>query len=88
VGLIKELVLLPVAPLRFTVWVSEKVAEEADREQYSTGAGVQKLEAIEEAREKGELEEEEAAELEGEILEQQMTPATPTGDEEEEAQGG
>lgn len=87
-GLIKELVLLPVAPLRFTVWVSEKVAEEADREQYSTGAGVQKLEAIEEAREKGELDEEQAAELEGKILEQQMTPATPTAKDEEGAQDG
>ena len=87
-GLIKELVLLPVAPLRFTVWVSEKVAEEADREQYSTGAGVQKLEAIEEAREKGEVDEEEAAELEGEVLEQQMAPATPTAEEEEDAEGG
>ena len=87
-GLIKELVLLPVAPLRFTVWVSEKVAEEADREQYSTGAGVQQLEAIEEARESGELDEEEAAELEGKVLEQQMTPATPTAEDEESAQDG
>jgi len=88
VGLIKELVLLPVAPLRFTVWVSDKVAEEADRKQYSTGAGVQQLEAIEEARKKGELDEEKAAELEGEILEQQMTGPARTADEEESAQGG
>jgi gas vesicle protein GvpG len=88
VGLIKELVLLPVAPLRFTVWVSEKVAEEADREQYSTGAGVQQLEEIEEAREKGELDEEKAAELEGEVLQQQMAPTAPAAEEEEGAQGG
>jgi gas vesicle protein GvpG len=88
VGLIKELVLLPVAPLRFTVWVSDKVAEEADRKQYSTGAGVQQLEAIEEARKKGELDEEEAAELEAKIIEQQMSGPTPTGEQEEGARGG
>ncbi len=87
-GLIKELVLLPVAPLRFTIWVAEQVAEEADRQQFSTGAGVQQLEEIEEAREKGELDEEEAAELEGEILEQQVTPARPTAEEEEDTHGG
>ena len=87
-GLIKELVLLPVAPLRFTIWVSDKVAEEADRQQFSTGAGVQQLEEIEEAREQGELDEEEAEELEGEILEQQMTRAEPTAEEEEDTEGG
>jgi hypothetical protein len=93
VGLIKELVLLPVAPLRFTVWVADKVADEADREQYSMGAGVQQIEEIEEAREKGELDEEEAEEREGEILDQQLTRARPEeegaqAEEEEGAQGG
>lgn len=87
-GLIKELVLLPVAPLRFTVWVGEKVAEEADREQYSTGAGVQQINEIEEARKKGELDEEKAEELEGEIIEEHVTAAEPTGEQEEGAQGG
>jgi hypothetical protein len=88
VGLIRELVLLPVAPLRFTVWVAEQVADEADRKQYSPGAGVQQLEEIEEARERGELDEEEAAELEGEVIEQQTSRAQPSADEEEDAQGG
>jgi len=88
VGLIKELVLLPVAPLRFTVWVAEQVADEADRQQYSTGAGVQQIEELEEAREQGELDEQEAEEFEGEILEQQVGRARPTAEEEEGAQGG
>lgn len=86
-GLIKELVLLPVAPLRFTVWVAEQVAEEADRQQYSVGAGVQELDEIEQAREKGELDEEEAEEREGEIIEQQLTGA-PSTEQEEDAEGG
>ena len=87
-GLIKELVLLPVAPLRFTLWVSEQVAEEADRQQYSAGAGVQQIEEIEEARERGELDEEKAEELEGEIIEQQAQRAQPTAERERGAQDG
>src|ERR671935_329008 len=47
-GLIKELVLLPAAPLRFTVWVADKVAEEAERKEFSPAAGVQKIDEIEE----------------------------------------
>lgn len=87
-GLIRELLLLPVAPLRFTVWVADQVADEADRKQYSPGAGIEQLEEIEEARERGELDEEEAAELEGEIIEQQATRAQPSADEVEGAQSG
>jgi hypothetical protein len=34
VGLFKELVLLPLAPARGTVWVAEQLAEEADRQLY------------------------------------------------------
>ena len=71
--MIKQLLLLPVAPLRFTVWVADKVAEEAERQEYSPGAGVRKLEEIQRARERGEISEQEAAELEGRIIEQQMS---------------
>jgi hypothetical protein len=76
--LIKELALLPVAPLRFTVWVADKVNEEVERQEFSTGAAVAKLEQIQQARERGEIDEERAAQLEAEIIEQQMTtPAAP-----------
>jgi hypothetical protein len=68
VGVIKELVLLPVAPLRFTVWVAEKVAEEADREQYSPEAHVRRLREIQEALARGELDEDQAAELEAQVI--------------------
>jgi hypothetical protein len=88
VGLIKELVLLPVAPLRFTVWVAEQVTEEADRQQYGVGAGVQQLDEIEQAREKGELGEEEAEEREGEVIDQQLTGAPSTTEQGEDAEGG
>jgi hypothetical protein len=87
VGLIKELTLLPVAPLRFTVWVADKVADEADREQYSAEAGVQKIDEIEEAREKGELGEEKAEEVEGEIIEEQIERGRPSTEQAEDANG-
>jgi ribosomal protein L16 Arg81 hydroxylase len=77
VGLIKELTLLPVAPLRFTVWVAEKVSEEVDRQEFSTGAGIRKLEEIEQARERGELDEREAQEREAAVLQEQMSQTPP-----------
>jgi hypothetical protein len=88
VGLIKGLLLLPAAPVRFPVWVAEQVAEEVTRQHSSSGASMQQIEQIEEAREKGELEEQEAEELEGEIIEHRMGRAGPTPEQEEGAQGG
>lgn len=67
-GVMKELALLPVAPLRFTVWVAEKVAEEADQKLNSPQAHVQRLREIEAARERGELDDEQAAELEAQVI--------------------
>jgi Gas vesicle protein G len=66
--MMKELTLLPVAPLRFTVWVASKVAEQADREQNSPEAIVRQLQEIEQARQRGDLDEEQAAELEVQVL--------------------
>lgn len=86
-GLMKELALLPVAPLRFTVWVAEQVTDEVNRSEFSAGAGVQKLEEIEEARAKGEIDDERARELEGQVLEQQLG-ASPTAPDEESGEGG
>ena len=81
-GLIKELVLLPAAPLRFTVWVADKVNEEVERKEFSPGAAVQKIDELEQKRERGEISEEEAAEREGEIIEGQMS--RPASEEESE----
>ena len=74
-GLIKELVLLPAAPVRFSVWVAEQVADQAEREHFGTGAGVRRLQEIEQARAEGRLDEEKAAELEGKVLEEQLEAA-------------
>lgn len=66
--MIRELSLLPVAPLRFTVWVAGKVGEQADHEQNSPEAFVQQLREIDDARARGELDEEQAAELEAQVI--------------------
>ena len=67
-GVIKELSLLPLAPLRFTVWVAEKVAEEADQQQNSPQAHLRQLREIDDARARGELDDEQAAELEAQVI--------------------
>jgi hypothetical protein len=73
VGLIKELVLLPVAPLRGTIWVAEKISEQAEREHLSESAGVEQIDQIGEARERGEINEDRAEEAEEEVLERQLS---------------
>lgn len=75
-GLIKELLALPVAPVRFTVWVVEQVVDEADRSQHSPGAIVQRLEEIDKARSEGRLSDEEAKVIEAKVLEEH--PAMPS----------
>jgi hypothetical protein len=71
-GLIKELVLLPVAPFRLTVWVTERIADEAERQRYSPGAAISQMEELERAREHSEIDEGEAAEREEQILKEQV----------------
>jgi hypothetical protein len=76
VGLMKHFVLLPVAPVRFTVWVMDKVAQDVDQRLNSPEARMRRLREIEEARQRGELHEEHAAELEAQIIEEATAPST------------
>lgn len=82
-GLVKELLLLPVAPVRFTVWVTEQVADEADRREAGPGGVAGRLQRLEEARERGELDAEEAERREGELIEQVARPVARPPEEEE-----
>ena len=75
-GLMSQLLLWPVAPVRFTMWVVDKVAQDVDHKMNSPQARMQRLREIEEARERGELNDELAAELEAEIIEQATVPST------------
>lgn len=85
-GLIKQLALLPLAPLRFTVWVGDKVAEQVEREQFSPEAHMRQLREIDEKRRRGELDEEQAAQAEAKIIEAEMQP-TPSGGQPHEDAG-
>lgn len=68
-GLITGLLTLPLAPVRGTVWLAERIQEQAEGELYDEDAIRARLMEIDAARETGEIGEEEAAQAEDELLE-------------------
>jgi hypothetical protein len=71
-GLISGLLTLPLAPVRGTVWLAERIEEQAANELYDESAIRAGLLALEESRATGELSEEEIDEAENELLERLM----------------
>jgi hypothetical protein len=67
-GLITGLLTLPLAPVRGTVWIAERILEQAESEYYDEGAIAAQLMQIDAAREAGEISEQEAAEVEDVLL--------------------
>jgi NAD-specific glutamate dehydrogenase len=67
-GLLTGLLTLPLAPVRGTVWIAERLLEEAERELSDPQLIEQQLDEAEAAYERGELSEEEFAELEAGLL--------------------
>jgi hypothetical protein len=68
-GLISGLLLLPLAPVRGTVWLAERIYEQAEAEYYDESAIRAQLMEIDRAREAGEIDEATAAEAEDILLE-------------------
>jgi Gas vesicle protein G len=68
-GLITGLLTLPLAPVRGTVWVAERILEQAESEFYDEGAIRAQLMEIEAAREAGEIDDATAAQAEDVLLE-------------------
>lgn len=68
-GLFKELVLLPLAPVRGTTWVAEQLAEEAERQLYDENRIKRELLQLELDEEEGSISERERRHKEGELLE-------------------
>jgi hypothetical protein len=68
-GLLKELVLLPVAPLRGTVKVAEVLADEADRRLYDEDNIKRELIQLEIDAEEGRIGDAERANMEDELME-------------------
>jgi hypothetical protein len=69
VGLFKELVLLPLAPVRGTTWVAEQIAEEADRQLYDEQNIKREMVQLEIDAAEGRISEEERTAKEDELLE-------------------
>jgi hypothetical protein len=79
VGLIKEIVLLPLAPARGTLWVAERIADQVEEERYGGASASERLDRLEQAKRAGELDEQEAAEREEDVLEEQLGRAAVPG---------
>lgn len=72
VGLLKEVVLLPVAPMRGTLWVAERVLEKAEEDYFNPGLIRREIERVDELRRAGEISEAEAEEWEESLIERLM----------------
>jgi Gas vesicle protein G len=71
-GLITGLLTLPLAPVRGTVWLAERIQEQAEEELYDESAIRDGLLEVEAARQAGTLDEEELAAAEDALLERLM----------------
>jgi hypothetical protein len=67
-GLVTGLLTLPLAPVRGVVWLAERIRDQAEQELYDPAAIRRQLAQVDEARAAGELSEDEAAELQDELL--------------------
>ena len=75
-GLLKELLLLPLAPVRGTVAVADQVLRQAEEEFYDPATIRAQLEQVERLREAGELTEDEATQWEDVLVERLMVGAS------------
>ncbi|KOG88588.1 gas vesicle protein GvpG [Streptomyces varsoviensis] len=73
-GLLRELLLLPVAPLRGTGWVLGQVLTEAERQYYDPAAVQRELADLSRRLDAGEIDEEEFDRREDELLDRLQAP--------------
>jgi len=71
-GLLTGLLGLPLAPVRGVVWLAEQIRDQAEEQYYDPARIRAELDRVDEGRRSGELTEEEAAELENELLQRLM----------------
>lgn len=99
-GLFRELILLPLAPVRGTAWVAEQIAEEAERRLYDEDNIKRELLQLELESDEGRLGEKERAAREDELLDRlaisrqrqveglEVVPLDPPEEEEEVSDHG
>jgi Gas vesicle protein G len=80
-GLITGLLTLPLAPVRGTVWLAERIQEQAEEELYDESAIRAGLLELEAARQAGDLDEQELAEAEDALVERLMAIRGLAGEE-------
>jgi hypothetical protein len=80
-GLISGLLTLPLAPIRGTVWLAERIQEQAEEELYDESAIRAGLLELEDAREAGDVDEEELAAAEDALIERLMVIRGMAGEE-------
>jgi hypothetical protein len=68
VGLLTGLLTLPLAPVRGTMWVAERLLEEAERQLNAPEAIEREIVEAEEAHERGELTDQEFEQIEEELI--------------------
>jgi hypothetical protein len=71
-GLFTALLTLPLAPVRGTVWIAEKIQEQAELELYDESAIQAQLAQLAAARESGEYDEAEIERAEDELIQRLM----------------
>jgi hypothetical protein len=76
-GLIGNVLLLPLAPVRGVTWVAGVIAEEADRQMAASASPARALEDLAAATANGEISPEEAEALEAEIIERMLAANDP-----------
>jgi chorismate mutase len=76
VGLITGILGLPLAPVRGVVWVAEQIREQAEDELYDPARIREQIEAVDRARNAGDLTDDEATRLEDELVERLMVART------------
>jgi hypothetical protein len=80
-GLISGLLTLPLAPLRGTVWLAERIQEQAEEELYDESAIRAGLLELEQAREAGDFDEQELSAAEDALIERLMVMRGLAGEE-------
>ena len=78
-GLLTGLLTLPLAPVRGTMWVAERVLEEAERQLNDPQAIEQQLIEAEAAYDRGELSAQEFEQIEDELLARLLSRGGPNG---------
>jgi hypothetical protein len=68
VGLLTGLLTLPLAPVRGTLWIAERLLDEAELALHDPALIEEQLSEAEQAHERGELTDEEFSELEEDLL--------------------